>query len=165
MSTTENTIIVAARSAIRDYKNYNCYICQENRNFRNNSNYMAFYYNNKISTTIPKILGYIDSINLKNPNLDDINIINVSSDINELKERLKLFLHALNDNNPWIIGNNKIIFLTSPTDIRTVNLSHEIINNKTDKSGKKRVPYTQSNRYSTISKLQYSYFTTELESN
>lgn len=165
MNTNKNTIIVAARSAIRDYKKYNCYICQENRNFRTNSNYMAFYYNNKISTSIPQILGYIDSIDLKNPNLDNINIINVSSDINELKERLKLFLNDINDNNPWIIGCNKIIFLTSPTDTRTINLSHEIINNKTDKSGKKRVPYTQSNRYSTISKLQSSYFTTELENN
>ncbi len=162
-SINENVIIVAARVAIADYENYGCYICQENRKFRANSKYMGFYYNNKISVYIPQILGYIDSVNINNLQINSSNIVNISSNIEELKGRLQIFFNKAKNNSRWIIGKNKIMVLSYLNDSRTVVLSREIQNNKTDTRGVIRVPYTQSNRYSTITKLKMSHFTKELE--
>lgn len=166
MNTTKQTdtvLIVAAGKAIFDFKKYGCYICQENRNFRPNSTYMAFYHNNKISIYVPKILGYVDSIKLDSPEIDSTSIINVSSTPEELKNRLDEFLNNEFNNPNWTYSKNKIIILSYQNDSRTIILPHEIQNNKTSKNGNIRVPYTQSNRYSTLSKLKNSYFTKELE--
>lgn len=160
----DNVIIVAARVALNDYKLYGCYICQENRNFRLDSMYMAFYYKNKITRYIPQILGYIDSIDISNPNLDNLAITTVAASESEVKKRLNNFLTQYQNSKNFYFSRNKIIILSLPTDIRTVKLDHEIINNKTDKRGLKRVPFTQSNRYSTISKLRSSFYTKDLES-
>lgn len=160
---SDTVLIVAAGKAILDFEKYGCYICQENRNFRSNSEYMAFYHHNKISTYVPKILGYINSIKINSPKIDSKSIVNVSSTQSELESRLNEFLSNTFTNPDWTYTKNKIIILSYQDDPRTIILPHEIQNNKTSKNGNIRVPYTQSNRYSTLSKLKKSYFTKELE--
>lgn len=156
-------LVVAAGRAINDYIEYNNYICQENRNFRSNVKYMAFYHNNIIDYNVPMILGYIDSFDFSKRTYNDNQLICTTSNHSELKDRMTKFIEDIEFKKTQWFYENKIIFLTTPTDPRTIILSNKIENNKKDKTGKIRVPYTQSNRYTSINKLQSSFLTTQLE--
>ena len=58
---SERVVVVAARFALDEYRNYSAYICLPHRTFQPCVR-MAFYTKNKIDRRIPKILGQIEAI-------------------------------------------------------------------------------------------------------
>ncbi len=58
---SERVVVVAARFALDEYRNYSAYICLPHRSFQPCVR-MAFYTKNKIDRRIPKILGQIEAI-------------------------------------------------------------------------------------------------------
>src|SRR6266567_9103015 len=58
---SERVVVVAARFALDEYRNYSAYICLPHRSFQPCVR-MAFYTRNKIDRHIPKILGHIEAI-------------------------------------------------------------------------------------------------------
>ena len=58
---SERVVVVAARFALDEYRNYSAYICLPHRSFQPCVR-MAFYTKNKIDRRIPKILGKIEAI-------------------------------------------------------------------------------------------------------
>ena len=58
---SERVVVVAARFALDEYRNYSAYICLPHRTFQPCVR-MAFYAKNKIDRRIPKILGHIEAI-------------------------------------------------------------------------------------------------------
>ena len=71
---SEKVLIVPAGSAWGDYEKYSLYKCQPNRSFQKAS-YMGFYANGEIKTHFPKILGYVDSLNIQTDNLDEATVV------------------------------------------------------------------------------------------
>jgi hypothetical protein len=58
---SDRVVVVAARIALKEYRDYSAYICQPDRAFQDCVR-MAFYTKNKIDRHIPKILGRIEAI-------------------------------------------------------------------------------------------------------
>lgn len=178
---SDNVLVIPARTAWGDYKEYKFYICQENRPSRP-ANYLAFYYDGDIQKKVPQIIGWIDSIpTSKGTKLNKDNfkeILDKSFKVNKVyakgkkEETIKrqIIDNSLANINKWIEKRHsneeefkeefhKIIFLASDENIKT--LSNQVTNNSTSTTGK-NTAFVQNQRYVSFAKLQNAKTTSEL---
>ena len=148
MNEADRVIVVAARSALDEYKNYSAYICQPNRTFQPGVR-MAFYTNNKVYHRVPKFIGRpIEAISAKE--------IETRTDLSDaeremLRTLFKKMIPARSAD--WSKNKYKIFFLTSHDSSDTLTLPHDIENDLTSGNGR-RSAFTQGQRYVSLSRLE-----------
>lgn len=163
---SNKVIIVPAREAWPFYQNYSIYRCQSNRFFQKAS-YMGFYSNGVIKTIIPKIIGYIDDINLHFDDLKKIDKNRIKTEGNNTKNQIinRLLVYKNNmiekEQNNQLNGNFKYIILSDIDDSKTKKLSSEIINDKVSKTNK-NTAFVQKQGYYDFSLLKAASFTSDL---
>lgn len=166
----DRVLIVPAGGAIKEYKKYPAYICQENRSFRP-SKYLAFYHDSIIDKVVPEILGYIDSVELVEDGFKDADVVLLSGTREGLEKQFEDMIDVIKKNDGKQYKHfarkygtfNKVIFLSSKeNDDRTVKLEKEIENNKKSYS-RKNVAFVYKQRYTSLVKLQNAETTSDLE--
>src|SRR6266567_7985350 len=106
---SERVVVVAARFALDEYRNYSAYICLPHRSFQPCVR-MAFYAKNKIDRHIPKILGHIEAISG-----DEIETRTNLTDVERARLRTLLRKMESRRSEEWSKRKFKIVFL-SPSD-------------------------------------------------
>lgn len=142
----KDTLIIPAKKAWPEYKQFFAYICQSERFFQP-VKYLGFYTENRIQMFIPKILEVQDSVVMQKDKY--------SGKIGEL-------VNCLIDNNLRTEGKAyKILILSPPNDPSTIKLDKPIENNLISKAGK-TTAFTQNQRYVNVDKLKIVELTSEL---
>lgn len=137
LKSPHDTVIVAAKKAWSDYKDFGAYICQPNRSFRNVER-IGFYANGKIQPYIPRILHVDNEVTFEK---DSKNL--------ELREIINKVL----EKGALATGEQSKVFKLSPIDsAETVELKAAIINDQMSKTGK-GTAYTMGQRYVNLSSL------------
>jgi hypothetical protein len=167
ISLIDKVLLVAASRviALRDYKNYSAHLSAGDR-YSQPSSYVSFYHSGVIDRRVPKILGYVKRIDLREYKKGEPPpyIIMVGAGIEELNKRFFNLIEKMKANDdPRLEDSIKIIFLSSEEDERTVLLDREIPNDKLSKSGK-TTRFVQSQRYVSLAQLKTAQSTSELES-
>lgn len=156
---SKKSVIVPAGKAWDFYQTYTIYRCQPNRTFKPTT-YMGFYADRQIKEYFPKILGYVDSLNIQEDDLTTISIktVNGTSEqtvrnrLVELKNRLQA--------DEWN-GYYKYIVLTDINDSATLKNTNPIDNDKTSYSDK-GTAFVQKQTYLNIDDIKGKKYTSEL---
>lgn len=145
---TEDVLIVAAKTALREFFEHSAYICQPNRSFRP-VNYLGFYSEGKINQNIPKILGQVEDVMLTKEGIQNTNLDK------DTQNRLFKLIESLErvDERGRLGSNHKVFFLSSKDSKETLKLNNDIINDTTSIKGD-IIAFTQSQRYVSLSKLK-----------
>lgn len=155
---SQKVAIVPAGFAWGFYNQYSIYRCQPNRTFQPTA-YMGFYADKEIKEYFPKILGYVDSLNIQeNLSTADIRCLNGTKE-SLVRERLVHLKNRL-ESEEWN-QNYKYIILTELHDVETVKLDKPIKNNKTSYSNK-GTAFVQKQVYFNITDLEGKIYTSEL---
>lgn len=141
----DSVLVVAARGAIKEYRDFSVYLCQPNRTFRPVP-YMAFYHGGTIDRHIAKILEKpIEEIILNQEEIESI-----PNSTYETKQKLfKLIEEMEEKSNPRFKDNlpYKVFFLSEPNDhAKTIILDNDIKNDLVNESGQS-FPFTYGQRY------------------
>lgn len=156
---SNRVLVVPASRALGFYKKHKAYVCQPFRSFQKSS-YLAFYKENRIYNEVPKILGYVENINLKTADYDNLEVVTLQGSRDEIIRRLKLLKeHVAQQDHE---GFNKVFILSENEDQGTVVLEEDIKNNKQSGSGR-RTAFVQGQRYVDIQKMKSAKTTTDLE--
>lgn len=156
---SRKALVVPAGSAWEFYKKYSLYKCQANRTFQQSS-FMGFYAHGQIKEYFPKILGYIESLNIQTDNLDTLEIITLNSaKIEDLRDRIIEIKKTLQPNE-WN-ENFKFMFLTEMTNPETFKNDNPIDNDKTSYSNKETA-FVQRQTYINIDEIKGKKLTSEL---
>ena len=161
----DDVIVVANNDRYNElYTKHGVYIPSKANKYYRPSGYMAFYSNYRIRKIVPKILGYINSVNLddKTFELEELKKVDANISQENLANRLKDILNK--EINEWAWGVNKVFLLSKEEDkATTITLKNEIKNDKLDKNGE-LTPFTQGqSRYVSLEKLQEAKKTSDLE--
>ncbi|MCA9140605.1 MAG: hypothetical protein KDB00_27725 [Planctomycetales bacterium] len=141
-----DTVIVAARTAWKEYQDLNAYICQAGRSFQIVSR-LGFYSKGVIYPIVPKILASYDNIEMR--------IDAYPGELGKLVDRL-----VSKEYRPQ--GERfKILLLSAPESPDTIVLENPITNDKRSKSGKPTA-FTMGQRYVASDALQIAKLTSEL---
>src|SRR2546421_2457342 len=144
---SEGVVVVAARFALDEYRNYSAYICLPHRSFQPCVR-MAFYAKNKIYRRIPKILERIEAISR-----DEIETRTDLTDIERARLRTLLKKMEPARSEEWSKKKLKIVFLSPPDSPDTLVLPDDIVNDSTSGSGR-GTAFTQSQRYVSLARLE-----------
>src|SRR6266480_2530466 len=144
---SERVVVVAARFALDEYRNYSAYICLPHRSFQDCVR-MAFYAKNKIDRRIPKILRHIEAISGEE--------IETRTDLTDSERaRLRTLLKKMEParSEEWSKRQFKIVFLSSPDSSDTLVLPDDIVNDSTTGGGR-GTAFTQGQRYVSLARLK-----------
>ncbi|PAY17452.1 hypothetical protein CKO51_21290 [Rhodopirellula sp. SM50] len=142
-----DTVIVAARNAWKEYQDLHAYVCQVNRSFQIVSR-LGFYSKGVIYPLVPKILASHDNIEMTKDAY--------SGDLGKLVNRL-----VEEDRRPK--GEQfKILLLSAPDSTNTIVLENAIPNDKRSKSGKPTA-FTMGQRYVASDALRIAKLTSDLD--
>ena len=156
---SRKVLVIPAGSAWGFYQKYSLYKCQANRTFQQSS-YMGFYADGQIKEYFPKILGYIDSLNIQTDDLNTVEIITVN-DANEQDIRNKIIeIKKGLQPNEWN-ENFKFMILTEKSNKETFKIDNPIDNDKTSYSDK-GTAFVQKQTYLNIDELKGKKYTSEL---
>jgi hypothetical protein len=152
---SDAVLIVPARSAIEDYRNFSVYVCQPNRSFQR-VEYIGFYHSGVIDKHIARIVnGPVEEIDLYKEAIEE------ASDLTpEVRQSLLQLAQKLKDSqSPRYVGKYKVFFLSSPDSPDTIKLTQDIKNDLRNMAGR---PYafTQGQRYVPLSALRKNPATT-----
>lgn len=157
---SRKAVIVPAGFAWEFYQKYSIYRCQANRVFQLCS-YMGFYADREIKRFFPKILGFIDSLNIQTDDLNTIEIKTINGfEKNVVRDKLIHIKEKLSGNE-WN-DNYKYFVLTDLDNKETFKLDEPIKNNKMSYS-EKGTAFVQKQTYINLEELKGKKFTTELE--
>ena len=160
---SDAVLIVPARTAIEDYRNFSVYVCQPNRSFQP-VEYMGFYHNGSIDKHIAKILHEpVEEIDLTEEAIEV-----ASESTSETQPKLtpetqsklrELVIELERQNSPRYGGKFKVFFLSSLDSSDTIKLTQDIRNDLKNAAGR---PYafTQGQRYVPLSALKKNPATT-----
>lgn len=146
IGTQKNILVIPARNAWPEYREFNAYVCQVNRSFKQ-VEYLAFYSQNMIHELVPKIIGTWDSVEMTR----DLHKDKLGELVDYLLEK-----RLRQENKTY-----KILLLSSPDDSETVRLDKPVINNLLAKSGGPTA-FTQNQRYVELAKLKTASNTSDL---
>lgn len=156
---SQKVLIVPAGRAWGFYEKYSIYRCQANRTFQQSS-YLGFYADKQIKDFFPKILGYIDNLNIQKDDLDSIKITVVNKgNKQEIKNRIIEIKNRLNPGD-WN-ENFKFIVLTEKDNCETFKSDNPIANDKTSYSDK-ATAFVQKQTYLNLENLKGKKYTSEL---
>jgi hypothetical protein len=160
---SDAVLIVPARSAIEDYRNFSVYVCQPNRSFQP-VEHMGFYHNGVIDKHIAKILhDPVEEIDLSE---EAIEVASESTSETQSKltpeiqaKLLELVIELKTQNSPRYRGKFKVLFLSPHDSPDTIKLTQDIKNDLRNAAGR---PYafTQGQRYVPLSTLKKNPATT-----
>lgn len=154
--TTDDTVIVAARSAWPEYRRFNAYTCQPNRSFRAGLTHFGFYTDGAIQPLIPRIRAQHPAIVFSR---EKIQSLRDEGEI-ELAELIEGNLDP--ESGRRTEGSvHDVVLLTAPDDPETVDLGDPIVNDVTAASGRPWA-WTLSQRYSRLDRLRTARRTSEL---
>lgn len=164
---SDAVLIVPARSAIEDYRNFSAYMCQPNRSFQP-VEYIGFYHNGAIDRHIAKVMSKpVEEIDLTEEAIEEAifeEAIEEATDLAVDTENTKQKLHQLVDQlrshgSPKYGLKHKVFFLSSSDSPDTIKLTQDIRNDLRNQAGR---PYafTQGQRYVTLSALKNNPATT-----
>lgn len=146
IGTAKDTLVIPAKHAWPEYKEFNAYVCQANRSFKR-VEYLAFYHGNKIHALVPKILDSSECVEMRK----GLHTGKVGELVNYLLE-----------NNLREEGETyKILFLSPPDAPETVRLDKPIINDLVSASGV-TTAFTQNQRYVELNALKKARKTSDL---
>jgi hypothetical protein len=156
-----SVLIVPAKYAIKDYRNFAAYICQPRRAFQR-VEYMGFYHNGVIDKCIAKILVEpIEAVALTKDALEEANLTPETQGITpEVKKMFNELIDKLEKSCSGILGETlKVFFLSSSDSSETIKLTQDIRNNLKNAAGR---PYafTMGQRYVAMSALKRNPATT-----
>jgi len=144
----DRVVVVAAGSALEEYKRCSAYICLPNRTFQQCVR-MAFYTKNKVYRKVPKIIGRpIEAISAQE--------IETRTDLSDVeREKLRTLLKEVDSlrREEWSKEKYKIFFLSPHDSPDTLTLPHDIENDQTSGNGQ-RTAFTQGQRYVSLSRLE-----------
>jgi hypothetical protein len=146
IGTAKDTLVIAAKQAWPEYNEFNAYVCQPNRSFKQ-VEYLAFYHGNKIHELVPKIL-------------DSMECLEMRKGLHAGKEG-DLVNYLLENNLRKEGETNKILFLSPPDAPETVRLDKPIINDLVSAGGV-RIAFTQNQRYVELNALKKANKTSDL---
>ncbi len=151
---SDAVLIVPARQAISDYREFSVYVCQPNRSFQP-VEYIGFYHSGMIDRHIAKVIGQpIEEIDLTVEAIDEADLDT------EAKEKLRSLVEKMKDSNSPRYGEKlKVFFLSARDSQDTIELSQDIKNDLRNAAGR---PYafTMGQRYVPMSALQKNPATT-----
>ena len=144
----DRVVVVAAGSALEEYKRCSAYICLPNRTFQPCVR-MAFYTKNKVYHKVPKIIGQpIEAISAQE--------IETRTDLSDVeRESLRRLLKNVDAQRRkgWNENQYKIFFLSPHDSPDTLTLPHDIENDQESGNGQ-RTAFTQRQRYVSLSRLE-----------
>ena len=142
-----DTVIVAARSAWREYNELSAYACQPFRPFRNVSR-LGFYSKGVIYELVPRILDSYEDVEMRR---------------GKYKGALGKLVNRLLDGARRKEGDRfKVMLLSAPDSDDTLKLSAAITNDKKSKTGKPTA-FTMEQRYVTSEALLAAQTTSDLD--
>ena len=151
---SDAVLIVPARQAILDYREFSVYVCQPNRSFQP-VEYVGFYHSGMIDRHIAKVIDQpIEEIDLTLEAIDEAELDT------EVKEKLRSLIKKMKDSNSPRYGEKlKVFFLSALNSQDTIKLSQDIKNDLRNDDGR---PYafTMGQRYVPMSALQKNPATT-----
>lgn len=143
--TTDDTVVVAAKTAWLEYQRLAAYVCQPDRAFRPGLTHFGFYAKGRIMPTIARIHRHVPSIELSSETVDELRAAG--------DERLAALIETLLARSGRDEGARYGVFLLSgPDDPETVQLSAPIVNDTTASSGRGWA-WTMGQRYTRLAKL------------
>jgi hypothetical protein len=142
----ENTLVIPAKHAWPEYREFKAYVCQANRSFKRVS-HLAFYSANQIHDRVPKILDVFPSVEMRR-----------GSHTGKLGELVDYLLqNGLREE-----GKSYEVLLLSPPDApETVHLDRPVANDLVSSSGV-ATAFTQNQRYVGLDALRRASKTSEL---
>ncbi len=160
---SDAVLIVPARSAIEDYRNFSVYVCQPNRTFQR-VEYIGFYHNGMIDRHIAKILYEpVEEIELTKEGIDSppTSTKFPSEDKQKLEVKQKLYelVEKLEGAGSARLGGTFKVFFLSPFNSPGIELSQDVKNDLRSQSGRPTA-FVQGQRYVTLSALQKNPATT-----
>lgn len=158
---SKKALIIPAGTAWSFYEKHSIYKCQANRTFQQAS-YLGFYADKQIKEFFPRILGYIDSLNIQKDDLNKIEITVVNNaNEQEIRNRIIEIKNKLNPDD-WN-ENFKFMVLTEKNDKATYKSDNPIDNDKTSYSDK-GTAFVQKQTYLNLDDLKGKKYTSELQS-
>lgn len=152
---SDDTVIVAARTAWGEYQRHGVYICQPDRTFRSDLTHFGFYAQGRIMPAVARIDRYIPSVVFSSEsaraqrNAGDSRLADVIEDF--------VSRGARDDGASY-----GVMLLSGPEDEDTVHLSAPIVNDTVASTGRGWA-WTMHQRYTSLSKLTSgAEFTSEL---
>lgn len=143
---SKDTLVIPARHAWPEYKEFYAYVCQANRSFKNVT-HLAFYYGNKIHEFVPKILDSEESIEMrKGLHSGELGKLVDYLLGKKLREEGKTY---------------KVVFLSPPDSPETVHLDKPVINDLVSARGV-TTAFAQNQRYVELDALKKARKTSEL---
>jgi hypothetical protein len=152
---SDAVLIVAARSAIEDYRNFSVYVCQPNRSFQR-VEYIGFYHSGAIDKRIARIVSEpVEEIDLYEEAIEATNDLTPA-----VKQSLLQLVQQLKSRQSFRYGGKyKVFFLSSPDSSDTINLAQNIKNDLKNTAGR-TYAFTQGQRYVPLSALRKNPATT-----
>lgn len=146
IGTLKNVLVIPAKNAWPEYKQFKSYVCQANRSFKPVA-YLAFYHGNEIHELIPKILDSFECVEMKK---------------GLHKGKLGELVNYLLENRLRDEGKTyKVLFLSHPDAPETIRLDRPIINDLVAATGRVTA-FTQNQRYVELEALKKAHKTSEL---
>ncbi|MFN0281303.1 MAG: hypothetical protein ACKVZ6_04965 [Kineosporiaceae bacterium] len=143
---TDDTVVVAARTAWPEYQRISAYVCQPNRAFRDGLTQLAFYAEGQIQPVVPRILRHEVAVPFTDheaERLDDAGDPEVATVIRAL-----LAAGTRVDGDAY-----DVLLLTGPDDAATIRLPQPVVNDTTTASGKPWA-WTLGQRYTRLEVLR-----------
>lgn len=156
---SRKALIVPAGKAWGFYKTYSIYRCQPNRTFKPTS-FMGFYADQQIKEYFPKILGYIDNLNIQEEDLNNISVSIVNGANESLIKNKLIQIKKILKPEEWN-GYYKYIILTDLNDKETFKNGNPIDNDKTSYSDK-GTAFVQKQTYLNLDEINGKKYTSEL---
>jgi len=143
---TDDTVIVAARTAWPEYQTIGAYICQPDRSFREDVIHLGFYAEGAIQPLVAKILGRHANVVLSSNEAANRRAAGDAALAAVIEEVLRADVRTE--------GQSYGVFvLSGPGEDQTVDLGHTILNDTTAESGRVWA-WTLSQRYTRLTKLR-----------
>jgi hypothetical protein len=154
LTSESDVVVVAARNAWPEYKEYHAYVCQPDRPFQAVQR-IAFYTNQKICPLVPRILEVHNHVKF---------VPGLGGKLGELVDKLLAEDIPLDTLRRMPGTPHKVFLLSPPGSTETIDLGREIVNDLKTKNGRS-VAFTQGQRYVSIERLQQARTTTEVIAN
>lgn len=143
--TTDDTVIVAARSAWPEYLEHAAYVCQPGRTFRSGLTHFGFYAQSQIMPSIPRIERYDDTVEFTLENVERMRAVGDDRLADVVEELLRAGRREA--------GESYGVMLLSPADDpSTATLAAPIKNDTTASTGRGWA-WTMSQRYTQLARL------------
>jgi hypothetical protein len=144
--TNDDVVIVAAKSAWQEYLDYNAYVCQPDRAFREGISHFGFYYRGSIQSKIAKIRDYHPAVTFTRTEAARLR------DAGE-HELADLIEQVLTDGARVEGDAHGVMLLSAPDDGDTTRLHAPIVNDTKTEAGRPWA-WTLSQRYTRLDRLR-----------